>query len=230
MDCRGCFYKKTDNILNGTENAKLLNVEKVLQKENIPAAGAQVGDTVISNLTGIGPKLTNAQAINANYQHAVDMRRRTALTIANSVFVGMPRGIRMNQQSVYTNYAAGTGKLLNNILVIPSSKAFAVGSGMTATTADLKTWFEATNTLITTATADAFGTLGLATNLAFGANVVSAYPSNPNFAVTTGTLASGAAFTDAKLAGLQSVAYRGAFGSTDWTDGWAEFVPNSKTY
>jgi hypothetical protein len=185
---------------------------------------------VFSNFTCIGPKATDAQSINANYQHSLDLRRRTAVTIANSVFIGYATGLRMNQQSVYTNYAAGTGKLLNNILVIPSSKAFAVGSGMTATTADLKTWFEATNTLITTATADAFGTLGLATNLAFGANVVSAYPSNPNFAVTTGTLASGAAFTDAKLAGLQSVAYRGAFGSTDWTDGWAEFVPNSKTY
>ena len=125
----------------------------------------------------------------------------------------------MNQQSVFTNYAAGTGKLLNNILVIPAARDFVVGTGMTATTADIRTWFNLTNTLITTATADAFGTLGLATNVAFGSNVVSAYPANPNFAVTTGTLTSGAAFTDAKLSGLQSVAYRGAFGTTDWTDG-----------
>lgn len=48
-------YKKTDNILNGTENAKLLAVENVLQKENIPAAGAKVSDSVISNLAGLSP-------------------------------------------------------------------------------------------------------------------------------------------------------------------------------
>jgi hypothetical protein len=185
---------------------------------------------VFSNFTCIGPKANDTQSINANYQHSIDLRRRTAVTIANSVFIGYNTGLRMNQQSVFDNYAAGTGKLLNNILVIPSSRDFAVGSGMTATTSTVRTWFTANNTLITTATADAFATLGLGTNLAFGANVVSAYPANPNFAVTSGTLASGAGFTDAKLSGLQSVAYRGAFGTTDWTDGWAEFVPNSKTY
>jgi hypothetical protein len=94
----------------------------------------------------------------------------------------------------------------------------------------LRTWFNATNLLITTATADAYISLGIAANVPFGTKLVSAYPANPNFAVTTGTLTSGAAFTDAKLTSLQSVAYRGAFGTTDWTDGWAEFVPNSKAY
>ena len=186
---------------------------------------------VFSNFTCVGPKATDAQTVNANYQHSIDLRRRTAVTIANSVFIGYNLGgLRMNQQSVYTNYAAGTGKLLNNILVIPATKDFLVGTGMTATAADIRTWFNLTNTLITTATADAFGTLGIASNVPFGTNVVSAYPANPNFAVTTGTLTAGAAFTDAKLTSLQSVAYRGAFGTTDWTDSWAEFVPNSKTY
>src|SRR5690554_519564 len=70
-----------------------------------------------SNFTAIGPRLTSGQSINANYQHSIDLRRRTAVTIANSVFVGFPRGIRMNQQSVVDNYTEGTGKLLNNILV-----------------------------------------------------------------------------------------------------------------
>lgn len=147
---------------------------------------------VFSNFTCVGPKATDAQSVNANFQHSIDLRRRTAVTIANSVFIGYNLGgLRMNQQSVYTNYAAGTGKLLNNILVIPASKDFLVGTGMTATAADIRTWFNLTNTLITTATADAFGTLGIASNVPFGTNVVSAYPANPNFAVTTGTLTSG---------------------------------------
>ncbi|MFA9192091.1 hypothetical protein AAGV28_12000 [Flavobacterium sp. FZUC8N2.13] len=184
---------------------------------------------VFTNFTCIGPKATNAQSINANYQHSLDLRRRTAVTIANSVFIGYPRGLRMNQQSVYDNYAAGTGKLLNNIMVAPTT-TFSVGTGMTADAAAVQTWFNLTNTTITAAIEDQFAILGLNSNLAFGTNVTSSYPANPNFAVTTGTLASGASFSDTKLSGLQTVAYRGAFGSTDWTDGWAEFVPNSKAY
>jgi hypothetical protein len=189
---------------------------------------------VFSNFTCIGPKATDSQSINANYQHSLDLRRRTAVTIANSVFIGYPRGLRMNQQSVYDNYAAGTGKLLNNILVIPAASSsiipFSAGSGITATATQIETWFLTTNERISAATANQFAVLGLASNLAFGANTTSAYPANPDFAVTTGTLASGASFTDDKLADLTNVAYRGAFGSTDWTNGWASFVPNALAY
>ena len=92
---------------------------------------------VFSNITGIGPKATNSQSINGNYQHALDLRRRTALTIANSVFVGMPRGIRMNQQSVYDNYNSTTGELINNVMSAPLL-TYSVGSGMTATTTDVQ--------------------------------------------------------------------------------------------
>lgn len=49
-------YKKTDNILNGDENAKLLAVENVLQKENIPAIGANIGNTILSHLVGLNPE------------------------------------------------------------------------------------------------------------------------------------------------------------------------------
>jgi hypothetical protein len=189
---------------------------------------------VFSNFTCIGPKATDTQSINGNYQHSLDLRRRTAVTIANSVFIGFPRGLRMNQQSVYDNYAAGTGKLLNNILVIPAATSsiipFSVGSGMTVNAAAIETWFLTTNERISAATADQFAVLGLASNLAFGQNVTSAYPANPNFAVTTGTLTSGAAFSDTKLAGFQNVPYRGGFGTSDWTDGWASFLPNANTY
>lgn len=183
-----------------------------------------------SNFTCIGPKATNAQSINANYQHSLDFRRRTAVTIANSVFIGYPRGLRMNQQSVYDNYAAGTGKLLNNIMVAPTT-TFSTGTGMTATAANIQTWFNLTNTTITAATEDQFAVLGLNGDLPFKNRTRDDYPSNPNFAVTSGTLATGASFTDAKLSsGFQVVTYRGGFGSTDWTDTWAEFSPNTKAY
>ncbi len=187
---------------------------------------------VFSNITGVGPRITNTQSINGNYQHALDLRRRTALTIANSAFVGMPRGLRMNQQSVVDNYTAGTGVLLNNIMVAPTT-TFSVGTGMVATAATVETLWNTTNeTIVNTDLAAVYLTLGLNTNIFFGTNTSTGYASNPDFRVTSGTLTSGASFTNAKLADafFTKVAYRGAFGTTDWTDGWAEFNPVTKTY
>lgn len=185
---------------------------------------------VFSNFTCIGPKLTSSQSINANYQHSLDLRRRTAVTIANSVFVGYPRGIRMNHQSVYDNYNAGTGTLINNVMVA-NAQTYSVGSGMAATAADVTSLWVANNQMITSDDfATVFAELGLNNNIFFGENVSTGYSSNPTFTVTSGSLTSGASFSNPKLAGFENTAYRGAFGTTDWTDGWAEFNAITKVY
>ncbi len=185
---------------------------------------------VFSNFTCVGPRANDAQSVNANYQHSIDLRRRTAVTIANSVFIGYPRGLRLNQQSVADNYAAGTGKLLNNILVTRGADTFTVGTGMTATRTTVSALWNATNTTLRGATADQFAVLGLSSGVAFGSNAVNAYSAAPPFVVTSGSLSSGASFTDAILTSLQAVTFRGAFGATDWTSGWAEFLPNERAY
>jgi hypothetical protein len=155
--------------------------------------------------------------------------------IANSVFIGYPRGIRMNQQSVYNNYAANTGVLTNNVLAAPTttfSIANPVGN-MTATATDIATLWNGTNETITNTDLPAvYAQLGLNSNIAFGVNVTTGYAANPTFAVTAGTLTSGASFTHPKLTNsfFTTTTYRGAFGATDWTDGWAEFLPNAKVY
>lgn len=189
---------------------------------------------VISNLTSVGPRAVNNQSINANFQHSIDLRRRVALNVANSVFVGYPRGIRFNQQTVYDNYNNGTAILKNNVLVA-DTQTFTVGTGMAATATDLAgIWNNAANgnTVISTTDFPAIWTaLGLNTNAFFGTNVRNGYAANPTFAVSTGSLTTGASFTDAKLStGFDVVTYKGAFGTTDWTDGWAEFNPIDKAY
>jgi hypothetical protein len=98
-----------------------------------------------SNFTCIGPKLTSSQSASANYQHSIDLRRRTAVTIANSVFVGMPRGIRMNQNSVYENYTGGLGILTNNILCAPTT-TYSGGTGTTHGAAEVETYWLTNNT------------------------------------------------------------------------------------
>lgn len=63
------------------------------------------------------------------------------------------------------------------------------------------------------------------------------YPSNPNFVLAAGVagpnnLNDGSDFTDPKLPAsfFTATDYRGAFGATDWTDGWTEFQPLNKAY
>jgi hypothetical protein len=197
---------------------------------------------VFSNFTCVGPILTSTQnptteawsyqSINANYQHALDLRRRTAVTIANSVFVGYPRGLRMNQKSVYDNYndANPKGYLLNNVMSAPRTTYAAGEEGFV--TADVKTLWEANNTTSTSGNIAAFyQELGLNSDIFYGNNVTSSYSVNPTFAVTSGTLTTGASFTNSKLSTwFTSTAFRGAFGATDWTEGWAEFRPISREY
>ncbi|MFM7853998.1 MAG: hypothetical protein ACKO96_19260, partial [Flammeovirgaceae bacterium] len=80
--------------------------------------------------------------------------------------------------------------------------------------------------------------MGINPSLFFAGFTIPTYPSNPNFAVTTGTLTTAGVAnfsTEAKLANgnnftWTAVTYLGAFGTTDWTDGWAEFQPISKAY
>lgn len=184
---------------------------------------------VFSNFTIIGPRLVSGQSINANYQHAMDLRRRTAVTLANSVFVGFPRGIRMNQQSVADNYTANTGILTNNILFAPTD-TFLLGSGVNF---DLEDYWTANNEVITSSDFGAVhSSLGLNSNIFFGNNVATDYSGNPTFQVTSGALTSGASFSDPRLSGsfFQAVNFRGGFGATDWTEGWAEFNPINKEY
>ena len=56
----------------------------------------------------------------------------------------------------------------------------------------------------------------------------------PDFTVKAGSIAeTGAAFTNAKIATdafFDKVAYRGAFGTTNWASGWAHFDPQTLPY
>lgn len=188
-----------------------------------------------SNLTIIGPIKNGSTVGNSNYGHAVDLRRRVSASIFNSVFTGFPRGIRMNQPSVYSNYSEGRGVLENNILVGLEGSTFHAGSGVNVS--DVETYFMERNTYIEGPYSDEIHqTLGLDTEIFYGAKLVDQYPSNPDFSVTSGTLTSGALFTNAKFieqhrAGFfDQVDFIGAFGSDNWTEGWTEFDPVDRVY
>jgi hypothetical protein len=190
-----------------------------------------------SNMTIIGPILEGATVSNGNFQHAIDLRRRTAVSIVNSVFAGYPRGIRMNQASVYGNYTSGTpvGILSNNILLSPSTSVYLAGTGVVA--ADVETYWLANNETVAGPSDEAKVTaLGIKPGIFYQPGATANNYGSPDFTVTSGTAATGADFTLAKFSETNrsgfftTTTYRGAFGATNWTAGWAEFNPMNKEY
>ncbi|MDA9555176.1 hypothetical protein N9R54_02960 [Pelobium sp.] len=198
---------------------------------------------IFSNMTMIGPLAGNTSTIstpnvNANYQHAAQIRRNSALSCLNSVFVGYVDGIYIDNTKVATagatatNYTTGSLVFKNNIIGYIKNASNAV-KGDVISNVDYKAMFEsglrADNTF---------------DNTLYGADLITdptkiasgfANPGMPNFLPKAGSVlaAKSAAFTDAKVSSdpfFEKVSYVGAFGTTDWTTGWANFDPQLLPY
>jgi hypothetical protein len=196
---------------------------------------------VFSNMTIVGPVLNTTAAggslsnLNANYQHAVQIRRNSSISIANSVFANYFEGIYIDESTVVTagattaNYVTGNLVFTDNIIYNTNAKGNEVkGQSKLLFEADMraKNTFDATKNVTELLTDPLkYGTdFKAATNANFG---------TPNFTVkATSAAAAGAVFTNTKFADpfFEKVAYRGAFGSTDWSAGWAKMDPQGIAY
>ncbi|MEY4930619.1 MAG: hypothetical protein RI909_1343, partial [Bacteroidota bacterium] len=213
---------------------------------------------IFSNITVLGPRDVQSRAISANYQNAAHIRRRTAISIFNSFFSGYRVGIRVDDQGTLDNLTSGAGKHAYNVLSVPGTTligtsttaadaAFATGLTISPDAAGnataISNYWSANNNAVfndvTTATFTKITDLGITGSLYWAAQTSATYPSNPNFSLVAGVagannLNSGANYSDAKFTGNTffntSGVYRGAFGATDWTDGWSEFQPLNKVY
>lgn len=211
---------------------------------------------IFSNITVLGPREIQSRSISGNYQNLAHIRRRSAISIFNSFFAGYRVGIRIDDQGTLDNLTSGAGKHGYNVLSVPgatligtsttaSDAAFATGLTIAPNPAGNATaisdyWTANNNTVFNNVTnASTFTDLGVSGSLFWGAQTSSNYPSNPSFTLVAGVAGnnnvnSGANFTDAKFTGNTffntTGAFRGAFGATDWTDGWAEFQPLNKAY
>lgn len=241
-DQSGSNAFESDNQANGTAIAGIC--------DGTTNTGCTRG--VFSNITVLGPREIQSRSLSANYQNAAHIRRRSAISIFNSFFSGFRVGIRIDDQGTLDNLTSGTGKHGYNVLSVPgatligtttsaSDAAFATGLTIAPDAAGNATaisnyWTTNNNTVFNNITSTAvFADLGITTSLLWAGQTSSTYPSNPNFVLAAGVagannLNAGANFTDAKLTSFTSTTYRGAFGATDWTDGWAEFQPLNKVY
>lgn len=183
----------------------------------------QTGATY-SNMTVIGPRATTTNVGNSLFLAGAQIRRNSSISIFNSVIMGWPKGILIDD----SKGTATSNNIVPEKLVIKNTSiagcaeplAYSKGSSVDWGLAAMQTWFNdaANDNNIYTNNSDL--------NLAAPFNYTS-----PDFTPQSGSplIASGAAnFSDPKLeSGFTQVSYRGAVGPSGedatWYKGWTKF-------
>lgn len=178
---------------------------------------------VYSNMTVLGPRAATTNVGNSLYLAGAQIRRNSSISIFNSVIMGWPTGILIDD----SKGAATSANATANKLVIKNTSisgcanplGYAKGSSVDWGLTGVQTWFNEAgkNNIIYTSNDDV--KLTAAFNY-----------TTPNFTPQAGsplTAAGAADFADAKLAGFTQVAYRGAVGGSGddatWWQGWTSF-------
>ncbi|MES2458438.1 MAG: hypothetical protein V4594_22965 [Bacteroidota bacterium] len=196
---------------------------------------------VFSNITIVGPLLnvTSTSNINANYQHAIQIRRNSSISIFNSIIANYTEGIFFDDErpaapstaNSSSNYISGASVIKNNLFYGLNVKSNEIKASSAATKALIEVGLRADNAFLAAGSVTDLVTDPLKYGLDFKATG-NANAGTPNFIVKAGSAAAtGATFTDAKLtSGFENVTYKGAFGTTDWSTGWAHFDPQTLAY
>lgn len=201
-----------------------------------PATGTNVGlpltAPVFSNVsvfvTG-GTPPTGTQSGSGPYQSAMHLRRNTAINIHNAVFVGYPEGLRLDGTATWANAQGNAnGQLeLRGVTIAncttPLRAANNSGTG-SFELVDVQNWFNASGKGNAVVTGTNLSTLGL--------NANSFSLTSPAFTLQgSSSLLTGATYTGkANDAFFDKVTFRGAFGSDNWAQGWANFDPQNTAY
>ncbi len=186
-----------------------------------------VTSPVFSNVTALGP-LTVAATLPAETKHekAMHLRRGTMTSVYNSVFAGFPQGLSIDGQKGNSPTRADQNELqIENTVLAGMTENFVEKTGTVAvpyTVAQHVAYFEAAarnnvdNMTITDVT---------------GASLIDL--TSPVLLPAAGSpLLSGASFTNSRLTDsfFSPTAYRGAFGTVDWTSGWCNWDPQNTVY
>lgn len=171
----------------------------------------------LSNFTWIGSN--GAPNTQANENFGNRWRRATRFSVRNSIIMGWPKaGFSMESALTGTAFNNDSSEFRNNLVhaLLDAYKVDASAGGV-ITAAQVKTKAETNGGITYTNAADIMLTAPF--------NVDA-----PNYLPMTGSPAlTGANFTGAD-AFFTAVAYRGAFGTTNWLTGWASFTPQTNAY
>lgn len=177
-----------------------------------------------SNMTIVGPgQVLPISGINSNFQFAAQIRRNSAISIYNSIIMGFPVGLYIDDTkgtATSGNATDGTLNFKNNIIAGCGTKLKASSASF-----DIAAWVGAnSNQLI-----DSVSQVKLVDPFKFSA-AVSALVGRPNFLLGSGSPALGtASFTGLSM--FTPVTYVGAFdGSNDWTATWTTWDAENTVY
>lgn len=191
---------------------------------NTPQTKAMFSNmTIIGPIATANPSSSPTSGINANFQHGAQIRRNSSQSIFNSILIGFPIGLYIDDsKGAATSANADAGNLMfkHNIIagcVTPFKNA--------STWANAAAWFTATGTQVL----DSAQKVMMNDPYKFSASV-SAPAGTPNYLLKAGSPAlTGADFTG--LSGFTTVSYIGAFdGANDWTSGWTNYAAETTAY
>jgi hypothetical protein len=186
---------------------------------------------IMCNASLFGPKAIMTNPVNPLFKRAMHIRRNSKLCVYNSIFVGWPIGLMIDGKTTTWVNAQNNELQIENCIMsgMTSSKFFAVGSGGWTDAADsiagianVRTWYKTTASNNDT----------LATNDLMGITDPFNYI-NPDFLPLGSSPVLGhGSFTNTRLqdAFFTPVTYAGAFGTEDWTNGWANWDPQNTVY
>ncbi len=170
----------------------------------------------LSNFTFVGPN--DAAGTLGNHNFSNRWRRATQFVLRNSILIGHPdAGFSTESDATLNDYFVNNISEFKNNLVQATVLPYKTANAAIATNAQIQ------------AKAEAEGCVTLATSAA--AQLTSPfYSTAPNFLPVTGSPAlSGSSFTGMN-AFFSSTTYRGAFGTTNWTNGWCNWDPQNAAY
>src|SRR5215204_748197 len=172
----------------------------------------------LSNLTLIGPYDTTGSASTHGFSNR--WRRATRFVLRNSILMGHRKaGFSLEDAGTATGYLNNESEFKNNIVAVYTKPYFA-GNAAAAT-------------VITDAQIQAKAEADGSTTLANREAVQLTDPfnlTNPNFLPKAGS----PALTGVNFTGMDAfctvATYRGAFGTTNWAQGWTSFSPKTNSY
>ncbi len=177
---------------------------------------------VFSNMSVFGhfKTISDTTGASALIGRGAHIRRNSSISIFNTVITGYREGIRLDSTITQANMTTGN-LVLKNITLAGNVKG-------------LETKGTADKTLFTNTFNDAANNNAIVTAIAdLGLNADNFNLTAPNFLPTgSSSLLTSGSFSDSKLSGgfFDNVAFRGAFGTQNWTAGWANFNPQTATY
>lgn len=195
------------------------------------SANAPKTSALFSNVTVVGPYAAAGTKVNGFFQHAAQIRRNSAISTSNSIFAGFPEGIYIDDDSKAKLEKPTTKNFLNGDLVFVNNLIYGCNAKSNEVKGTNKGEIEQKLRADNSFVSDSYANALLADPFKYPADV-STSTGVPSFLVKVGAGAdTGAAFAG-KFADafFDKVGFKGAFGSENWANGWANFDPQTIAY